>query len=77
MDQFATYLKSFAVDRWGGSVSAIVATLVSPGLAAEQELFLVIEFLHALKLCLFGPVWNEAVAWYKEAYRTHALLDKK
>ena len=56
----------------------IISSLISLGLAAEQELFLVIELLHSLELCLFGPIWNEAVTWAREEpARTHALLNEK
>ena len=56
----------------------IISSLISLGLAAEQELFLVIEFLYSLELCFFGPIWDVAVAWAREeTARTHTLLYEK
>ena len=56
----------------------IISSLVSLGLAAEQELFFVIKFLDSLELGLFGPIWDEAVAWAREETpRTYALLNEE
>ena len=56
----------------------IISSLISLSLAAEQELFLVIEFLHSLELRLFGPIWNEAITWAREEPTwTYTLLNKK